>query len=175
MTKIFIMFIPLGNYEAVVHYEDTVKGRVSPDRIFKYVDFDLRQRLTGIFGSKPIAVWGSRDTANNRATYSRMESGDDILIIEGSSIKLLGKIADKTMNPNLSKELWKNLKGDTKEGWNLIYFIANPIEIDLPFSEFNRIVGYKPEFLPRGFSCVAEERLKSFYQQYDDLYSVCSA
>lgn len=172
MKKIFIMFIPLGNYEAVVHYEKTVKGRVSPDRIFKYVDFDLRQRLTGIFGNKPIAVWGSRDTENNRATYSQMEPGDDILIIEGSSIKLLGKIADKTINPKLSKELWENLKGETKEGWNLIYFIANPIEIDLPFSEFNKLVGYKPEFLPRGFSCVAEKRLKSFYQQYDDLYSV---
>jgi len=36
-----------------------------------------------------------------------MKQGDDILIVEGKSIKLLGKIAAKTINPSLSKELWK--------------------------------------------------------------------
>jgi hypothetical protein len=172
MTNIFILFIPLGNYQAVVHYEDTVRNKVSPDRIFKYIDIDLRHTLTGIFGHKAIAVWGSRDTDNNRATFSRMKSGDDILIVVGDSIKLLGKIADKTINPNLSKELWKNFRSDAGDGWNLIYFIANPMGIDLPFSEFNRLLGYKPEYLPRGFTGVAEEKLSSFYQRYDDLYSV---
>ena len=34
------------------------------------------------------------------------------------------------------------------------------------------LFGYEPEYLPRGFTCVAEDRLTSFYQYYDDLYSV---
>ena len=102
-----------------------------------------------------------------------MKRGDDVLIVEGKSIKLLGKIADKTVNPNLSKELWKNLKGDTEEGWNLIYFIANPSEIDLPFSEFNRVVGDEPAYTPQGFFRVADQKLESFYQRYGgDLYSI---
>jgi hypothetical protein len=173
MTNIFMLVIPPKNYEAMIHYKETIQERVTPDRIFRYVDADLRHTLSRIFGNKPIAVWGSRDTPNNRATFSRMRAGDDILIVEGKSIKLLGKIADKTMNPNLSKELWKNLKGDTKEGWNLIYFIANPSEIDLPFSEFNRLLGYEPRYAPYGFARVADEKLKSFYQRYGgDLYSV---
>jgi hypothetical protein len=172
MTNIFMMFVPLGNHEAVVHYEDTIKNKVLPDRIFKFVDSDLRYRLNDFFGGRLIPVWGSRDTENNRATFDRMKQGDDILIVEGKSIKLLGKIAAKTVNPNLSNELWKNLRGGTTQGWDLIYFIANPIEIDLPFSEFNSLFDYKPGYVPRGFSAVAETKLKDFYGKYDDLYSI---
>lgn len=172
MTNIFIVAIPLGNNEAVVHYEDTVKNKVLSDRICKFVNSDLRYILTGVFGTKPIAVWGSRDTKNNRGTFNRMKPGDDILIIVGDSIKLLGKIAAKTINPNLSRELWKNLRGNTTEGWDLIYFIANPKQIDLPFLEFNRLIGYESSYRPRGFSVISEDRLKDFYQKYDDLYSI---
>lgn len=172
MTNIFIVPIPLGNNEAVVHYEDTVRNKVVPDRIFRFVDSDLRYTLTGVFGTKPIAVWGSRDSRNNRGTFSRMIPGDDILIVLGNSIKVLGKIAAKTINPSLSRELWKNLKGNTTEGWDLIYFIANPKQIELPFLEFNRLVGYEPKYRPRGFSIVSEDKLKDFYQKYDDLYSI---
>ena len=111
MTNIFIVPIPLGNNEAVVHYEDTVRNKVLPDRIFRFVDSDLRYILTDVFGTKPITVWGSRDSRNNRGTFSRMKPGDDILIVVGNSIKLLGKIAAKTINPSLSRELWKNLTG----------------------------------------------------------------
>lgn len=172
MTNIFIVPIPLGNNEAVVHYKDTVRDKVMPERIFRFVDSDLRYTLTNIFGAKPIAVWGSRNSRNNNGTFSRMKPGDDILIVLGNTIKLLGKIAAKTINPSLSKELWKNLQGDTTDGWDLIYFIANPKEIDLPFLEFNRLVGYGSKYVPRGFSIVSEDRLNDFYQSYDDLYSI---
>lgn len=172
MKNIFIIPIPLGNHEAMVHYEDTIKNKVNPDRIFKHVDSDLRYTLTNFFGAKPIAVWGSRHTNNNQSTFSRMMPGDDILITVGSSIKLLGKVAAKTINPGLSRELWKNLRGDTTEGWDLIYFIANPYQINLPFTNFNRLFKYAPNYIPRGFSAVSEDKLKDFYSKYDELYSV---
>lgn len=172
MKNIFIVPIPPGNTEAVVHYEDTIKKKVDPDRIFKHVDSDLRFTLKSIFETKPIAVWGSRNTKNNRSTFSRMKPGDDILITFGPTIKLLGKVAAKTINPNLSRELWQNLRGDTTEGWDLIYFIANPLQIDLPFIEFKKMIGYAPNFSPQGFFAVSEDKLDEFYSRYDDLYSV---
>lgn len=172
MKNIFILFIPPNNHEAVVHYEDTVKIKVTPDRIFPFVDSSLRRNLIAIFRNRPIAVWGSRDTPSNRSKFNKMMQGDDILIVEGGTIKLLGKIAQKTVNPDLSRELWKNLKAKTSEGWDLIYFIANPLAIDLPFSEFNKLFGYQPEYRPRGFTSVAEDRTRTFYRKYDELYSV---
>jgi len=172
MRNIFILYIPTGNYEAQVHYEDTIKNKVEPSRIYRYVDFNFQSKLKNIFSNRYIAVWGSRDTAANRSKFERMQSSDDILIVEGDTIKLLGKIAAKTVNADLSRELWKNLKGETSVGWDLIYFIANPMEINLPFSEFNKLFEYKPNYSLRGFTVVSDDKLNHFYSKYDDLYSI---
>ncbi|MDD3807314.1 MAG: hypothetical protein PHE86_04665 [Candidatus Marinimicrobia bacterium] len=172
MKNIFILYIPTGNYEALVHYEDTIKNRVSQQKIVKYVDENLKNKLRNIFGSKPIATWGSRNSDANRSKFERMQPGDDILIVEGDTVRLLGKIAEKTINQNLSRELWKNLRGTSSDGWDLIYFIANPLEIELPFNEFKKIFNYAHNWSLRGFTSIADEKLKEFYSKYDDLYSV---
>lgn len=166
------MYIPYGNHEALVHYEDTIKNKVMQNRVFEHVDTNLRDRLVKIFGTKPIAVWGSRDSDSNRSRFEKMQPGDDILIVEGDTIKLLGKIADKTKNSELSRELWKNLKNNGEKGWDLIYFIANPLEIDLSFEAFKELFEYQPNWQLRGFTNISEDRLDSFYKRYDDLYSV---
>lgn len=125
-----------------------------------------------VFGKKVIAIWGSRDSQNNRSHFEKMQPGDDVLIVEGKTIKLLGKIATKTINADLSQELWKNLKGESNEGWDLICFIANPVEIDLPFKAIIDLFGYKPDWSLRGFTSVAQNKLEEFYERYDDLYSI---
>jgi hypothetical protein len=173
MRNIFFLYIPPGNLEAIVHYQDTIINKVSPDHVFKYVDAGLKNKIRYIFGNKPISVWGSRDSIQNRTKFERMAPGDDILIIEGDTIKLLGKIAVKTINPYLSRELWKNLKNsESNVGWDLIYFIANPMEVNLPFSEIIKLFNYSPDYTLRGFSNISDNRLKEFYNQYDDLYSI---
>ncbi|HSW97694.1 MAG TPA: hypothetical protein VLF89_07765 [Candidatus Saccharimonadales bacterium] len=172
MKNIFILYIPPGNYEALVHYQDTIKNKAPQEKIFNYIDSDLKNVLKKIFDNRAIATWGSRSSDANRSKYEKMVPGDDILIIEGDMIKLLGKVAAKTINPELSRELWKNLKGDSPEGWDLIYFIANPLEIDLPFDEFKKIFDYSPNWSLRGFTNVSDDKLEEFYNRYDDLYSV---
>ncbi|MBI3004861.1 MAG: hypothetical protein HYY49_05530 [Ignavibacteriales bacterium] len=171
MKNIFIVYMAPGNNEQMVHYEDTIKNRVAQDRILKFVDLNLGQRLREIFLNKPIAVWGSRDSSSNRSKFEKMQIGDDILIVEGGKIRLLGKIAEKTVNPDLSQELWQNIQGGTREGWNLVYFIANPIELDLPFARFRELFDYEPNYTLRGFTSVSEERVERFIENYGDLYS----
>ena len=93
MRNIFLVYIPPGNAEAMVHYEETIRQKVLPERIYRHTDDTLRSRLTRIFGARPITVWGLQDSSANRSKFERMVPGDEILIIEGSTIKLLGKIA----------------------------------------------------------------------------------
>lgn len=154
-----------------MHYEDTIKAKVVPDRIYRYVDHNLRRHLEAVFDGRRIAVWGSQASAANRAKFERMTPGDEILIVEGGVIKALGKIAAKTVNRDLSRELWHNLRGG-ETGWDLIYFIANAIEIDLPFVEFCKLFGYADNYQLRGFTSIASDRLEEFYSRYDDLYSI---
>jgi hypothetical protein len=172
MRNIFLLYMPPGNAEAMVHYQDTIRNKVAFDRIAPHVSSTLGRKLQQVFGPNPIAVWGSRDSAANRAKFDRMAEGDEILIVEGETIKLLGRVAGKLVAPSLSAELWKNIRGDTTEGWNLVYFIANPKEIDLPFAEFCRLFGYEEHLQLRGLTRVANDRLETFYTQYDDLYSI---
>ena len=172
MKNIFILYMAPGNIEQMIHYEDTIKKKVTQDRILKYLDRDMQARVKRVFGNKLIAVWGSRDSAANRSRFEKMQPGDDILIVEGQKIKLLGKVAVKTINSDLSNELWKSMTGKSDHSWDLIYFIANPLEIDLPFNEFKKLFGYKQTLSLRGFMSVAESKLKEFYDQYDDLYSI---
>jgi hypothetical protein len=152
--------MPPGNAEAMVHYQDTIRNKVAFDRIAPHLSSALARKLQQIFGLNPIAVWGSRDSPANRARFDRMVEGDEILIVEGKTIKLLGRIAGKLISPSLSAKLWKNLRGDTTEGWNLIYFIANPREIDLPFAEFCRLFEYEEHFQLHGLTSIAKEGLQ---------------
>jgi|SRR6266567_3108763 len=77
MKNIFILYIPTGNYEALVHYEDTIKKKISQEKIFQHVDTNLRNNLQKIFAQKPIATWGSRNSDANRAKFEKMNPGDD--------------------------------------------------------------------------------------------------
>src|ERR1035437_6061365 len=104
MKNIFLLYIPPSNHEAMVHYEDTIRKKVTPDRIYRFVDQNLRRQLDSVFDGRQIAVWGSRDSPANRAKFERMVPGDEILIVEGDTIKLLGKIAATTVNRDLSRE-----------------------------------------------------------------------
>ena len=87
MRNIFLLYMPPGNAEAMVHYQDTIRNKVAFDRIAPYVSSTIGRKLQQVFGPRPIAVWGSRDTDANRSKFDRMAEGDEILIIEGQTIK----------------------------------------------------------------------------------------
>ncbi len=172
MHNAFLLYMPPANAQAMVHYEDTIKKKVSLQRLSKFITQDLRSRLISVFGANPIAVWGSEAGPRNRSAFERMAEGDDVLIVEGTSIRLIGKIAAKVESADLSRELWKPLRGEGDTTWKLIYFIANTRELDLPFVEMGRLFGYAPDYQLRGFSTIAAGKLEAFYEKYDDLYSV---
>jgi hypothetical protein len=164
--------MPPSNAEAMVHYQDTIVNRVPLERISRFLPGTLAARLRGIFGTSPIAVWGSRPGSKNRGNFELMSPGDDILIVEGARIRLIGKVAAKVNSAALAHELWKPVGKTGGETWELVYFIANPQEVDVPFAEFGRLFGYRPNYQLRGFTTVTADRLVKFYEEYDDLYSI---
>src|SRR6266550_146896 len=165
MSNVFLLYMPPGNAEAMVHYQDTIKQKVALSRISPHISVDLRANLVSIFGHSSIAVWGSAGGPRNRTNFERMSQGDDLLIVEGDSIKLIGKVAAKVESKELSSELWRPLRGDGDTSRELIYFIANPRELEVPFAEFCSLFGYERHFQLRGFTPVAPGRLEQFYEK----------
>lgn len=172
MRSVFLLYMPPGNMEAMVHYQDTIKNKVALDRIARFTSQDLRAKLISVFGAASIAVWGSQAGPKNRSNFETMSQGDDVLIVEDNAVRLIGKIAAKIESPELSRELWKPIGGTNNRPWQLIYFIANAKELDVPFREFCKLFGYDDAYRLRGFTTVSEDRLERFYAKYDDLYSV---
>lgn len=172
MRNIFLLYMPPSNYEAMMHYQDTIVSRVPLERLSPFLPRDLVARLRGVFGRKPIAVWGSREGPKNRSNFEMMALGDDILIVEGRTVRLIGKVAAKTVNAGLARELWKPLRQGDDTPWELVYFIANPREVNVPFDQVGALFDYSANYHLRGFTTVAAGRLVSFYEKYDDLYSI---
>ena len=172
MRNVFLVYMPLRNAEAMAHYEGTIQKKVPLERISRFISSELRNRLRDVFGSHDVAVWGSVAGQMNRSYFDRMAEGDDLLIVEGDFIKLIGKIAAKTENATLSRELWQPVGREESRPWELVYFIANPRELNVPFAEFCNLFGYAPHYQLRGFTAVSEEKLGLFYDRFDDLYSV---
>jgi hypothetical protein len=164
--------MPLDNTEAMVHYQDTIKTRVPIERVAKYLGADARSHLNKIFGARPMAVWGSAGGKANQAKFDKMQEGDELVIVEGARIKLIGHIALKVENADLSRDLWKPLRTGAGTTWELVYFIANPRELDVPFAAFSRLLGYAENYRLYGLTSVSQDRLEAFYARYDDLYSV---
>ena len=72
MHNIFLLYMPPGNAQAMVHYEDTIKGRVDIQRLTRFVSQDLRARLIAVFGANRM-MWGS-DYGNTKGAFPDMVS-----------------------------------------------------------------------------------------------------
>lgn len=171
MRNVFLLYMPQGNQVAMVHYQDTILNRVPLERIAPFIQSNTRSRLADLFGPTPIPVWGSQAGPRNVGNFDRMSEGDDILIVEGDSIRLMGKVAAKVNSEELSRELWKPLSGGVSTPWQLIYFIANAHELDVPFQEFCRLFGYSDNYRLQGFTAVSPQKVEEFHAAYGDLYS----
>jgi hypothetical protein len=172
LHNIFLIYMPPGNAEAMAHYEDTIKRKVTLDRVAPYLTRNEVSRLRGLFGDRRLAIWGSRNSTANRAKFERMSPGDDLLIVEGHRVRFVGKIALRTVNAALSRELWQQFQEASVSGWELIYFVANPLELDISFSSFAQLAGFEHGFQLRGFTRLATERATTLFAKYGDLYSV---
>jgi hypothetical protein len=172
LRNVFLLYMPPSNAEAMVHYQDTIVNRVPLERISPFLSGKLTAKLRGIFQVSPIAVWGSRPGSKNRSNFELMRPGDDILIVEGARVRLIGKVAAKVNSAALAHELWKPVGKTGGETWELVYFIANPQEVNVRFAEVGQLFGYRPNYQLRGFTTVTADRLVRFYEKYDDLYSI---
>lgn len=172
MGNVFLVYMPPRNSAAMLHFRETIERPVEQTRLQRFLKQPERARIRELFGEKPVAVWGSQDRGGNRRMFDKMAEGDDLLIVEGQTIRFIGKIALKVVNPDLSRELWRG--GDGATPWSLIYLIGNPQPLDIPFAEFCKLLDYEGGYQLRGLTSVSAERLEAFYDRYDDLYSILS-
>ena len=164
-----IFLMPCGATKTREHLEHTVLRPVKQATIFPKVAEDTKRELKALFGKNDIAVWGSVGGPNNCRFFEKMQPGDDILFTVGQQVKVVGKIALKTISPELSEVLWPSAEGRV---FSLIYFIAEVIKVNTPLSKVFTALGYNPNYTMQGLTSVSGERLKAFYANHKDILSL---
>ena len=78
MANVFLLYMPPGNAEAMVHYQDTIQLRVPLARVAPHVPANLRTNLISVFGNSSIPVWGSAGGPRNRANFVVAAPAEDL-------------------------------------------------------------------------------------------------
>ena len=168
--KIYITVAGGGNPTAQRHYRDTIEKKRSLGEIRKYLSANELKNLKKIYPKSQFIVWGAVPGPSNEPKWERMNPGDFILIYNQGFIKYVGEIAYKVRSKKLAKYFW-GVRPDGKT-WELIYFIRNEKEVNIPFSKVNKLLGYAESFRPQGFTNVDQVRVDDCIKTHGDLRSV---
>lgn len=167
--KIYFV-VASGGHETDKHYVDTIKNKRTLDEARQFLSPAESNELEQYMHGQPFSVWGAVPGSGNTRNWDAMEEGDYILIYKAGHIILAAEVAMKVRNPKLAKNYW----GEDADGktWELIYFMINEAEVNIPMEKLNRYLGYGEKYFPRGFMAIEQTKVNELLSQYGDLLSI---
>ena len=165
MSKVLLQ--PAGDINAREHYVDTIENPVSIDRIGNFVKGNELNVLNDLYTDGKVYVWGVTPGTNgiNINKWNRIESGDTCLFSRGGEIFASGVVTFKLQNKNLAIDLWNtDEKGNT---WEYIFFVDEIKNHSIPYAYFNRVVGYKENFVIQGFNVLDEAKSNAIFNEFN--------
>lgn len=164
-----VFFVPASGGEAAAHFKDTIVRKRTIAEAAPFLGKSDTDQLRRIYKTEPYAVWGSRPGRSSIRLWGLMRAGDYILFYQSGRFTCIGEIAMKVNSPALARHFWGE-SGDVT--WENIYFVINERHINVELSHFNRLFGFKTNFLPQGFAQITHERQNVFERHYGDVYDV---
>lgn len=114
----------------------------------QYYDQNGRLRIYGVVN-------------RHKEKWNKIQRGDIILFTGENKVLYRAYIAAKVEDKEISKELYDNPE------YSYLYAIQQLTKLDIPYEEFNEIVGYVHHYIPRSFSILAESKAKSIIDYLD--------
>lgn len=148
---------PCGDPDAQAHYVDTIKNPVKASRILPFLTLEQKTQFSLRTGDS-VAVWGVTPGAGgvNKRKWERLEPNNIALLYRNRKIFSQGRISLCIHNRDLALELWNtNANGET---WEYIYFLDELQEIEIPITAFNKVMGYKDNFIVQGFNVFENDK-----------------
>ncbi len=149
---------PCGNEEAYRHYQASIQKRVPVETILARVGAE-RERVAELLGDRrEVAVWGVTGTERNRRSWNRLKAGDFPIFARNNEVFSSGVIVGKAQAPELAEYLWG------VSDWELVYFLDDIRGQHLPYSDFNKLVGYDQAYRLRDFRILDSEKSRTVAQ-----------
>lgn len=146
---------------------DTIENLVPLTRCESRLSKSVFQQLQDAHPSGSAAMWGVTPGSNNvnRNKWERIQVGDLALFARNGGIRATAIVTAKFHSPKLAVELWdRDADGDT---WEYMYALDEVRNVDIPYSEFNAIVGYKDNYIVQGFNVLDSEKSTKFLDRYE--------
>jgi len=162
----FVVLQPAGNQGGREHYKDTVANLVSLQDCQEFLTAEIFRNLSQLHPEGQAGMWGVVPGAGdvNKRKWEKMTEGSLVLFSADGKIHTSATVAMKFRSAKLAKHLWDvNATGET---WEYMYSLDEIRNLDIPYQEFNRIVGYKENNIIQGFSVLDEEKSSLFLDHY---------
>ena len=164
MTSLILQ--PSGNQFGRAHYVDTIENPVALSKCKTDLSLEIFMELEKVHPSGFAAMWGVTPGASfvNRNKWERIQIGDVALFARDGGIKATAVVASKFHSKALAKNSW----GVDADGftWEYMYSLDEVRTVDISYLEFNRIVGYKENYVIQGFNVLDPERSTLFLDRY---------
>ena len=156
---------PAGSAEASAHYNDTIENPVDlSDPTVRDLLGQTLGTLESTFPRGEAPMWGIVPSKLNSGKYARMREGDRVVFSRDKRIYSTGIVALKFENYELSRHLWD--LDDRGATWSLMYALDEVQDLDIPYIEFNRAVGYAENNIIQGFNILDEEKSLRFENEF---------
>ena len=152
-----IILQPCGNAGARQHYADTMANPVLLEKCTDLVG-PIDSELKKLFPDGRASIWGVTpgQDGGNEKKFNRTAPGDVVLFSRDGGIIAVATLALKFHSAQLARKLWgQDSRGQT---WEFIYFLDEVKPIQIPYPEFNKVVGYEPNFVIQGFNVLDEAK-----------------
>jgi hypothetical protein len=150
-----LVIFPCGDPSSVRHFNRTVRRPV--DLTGLSLDWnELSKVVPTDYALTRAHVWGvmPRDSGLNETRFRRCGVGDVALFTGNRKAFSAATIQAKLRSADLARALWhQDRSGNT---WELVFLLSEPIELDLPYVQLNRALGYSSKFAFQAFFVLPE-------------------
>ncbi len=154
--------------EAYRHYIDTIEeGFTLDNKIKQFLSENDLKDVEDYFRDRKIRAWGATPGSGNIRNWRNLEVNDKILIYRKGNYEYIATVVHKIHNLELAKFLWST--DSSGQTWEYMYLLDNLRELSVPVSDFNKVVGYAPNYTPQGFMQISGDRLTPLVEKFGSI------
>lgn len=161
-----IVIITASQEEAYRDYKRTVEDGVEADEIADFLEQDVLALLADD-DQEGVRIWGT--TVESK--WQRVEPNDIVLIYRDGKFVSQARVVHTEENLELAEHLWKrdDHSWDEENPWRFLVFLDQFVEVDVSIEAFNSLIGYKEDYIPQGFTRVADSRVENLVEEFDSV------
>lgn len=160
-----IILQPTSNKDAMRHFESTIVQAVGLDVIREFVtDNRIISEIENEYINSNIYIWGVTNGKNNvnKKKWEKITKGDVTLFSKTGGIFAKAVTTMKFNNYDLAKNLWG--VDENNNTWENIYLVTDIEMIDVTYKRFNKILGYKDNYVIQGLQVLDEIKSNKLFE-----------